>query len=445
MFDASPVQTAQVFADRRQRVLEHLRQENAALVLCSGHEVTRSHDTEYPFRPSSDFFYLTGITEPDATLVLRPDEDESFTLFVRPKDKMAEIWSGRRMGPAGALELHGADQAHPNPKFKKLLPKLLDGMEGVYLSLQQPTLLESRVRKACAELKRGAKVGRYAPQFWGDAGALLAKQRRIKDAAGIACLRRAVQLSAMGHRRAMAACKPGMYEHQLEAELHYEYRRHGSSGPGYGSIVAAGDNATILHYVNNDQPLQGGDLVLIDSGAEWEYFSGDITRTFPVSGRFTAAQRDLYDIVLDANRLGILAATVGSDLDQVHERCVRRLSEGLKDMGLCSGSLDEIIEKKLYKKYYMHGTGHWLGLDVHDPAPNAVRGVPVAFKPDMVITVEPGIYIAKDDECAPAELLGTGIRIEDDVRITEAGPEILSDEVPKSASEIEDFMAGHRP
>lgn len=441
MFDTQPIQTPQVFADRRARVLELLSQENAALVLESGQAVTRSHDTEYPFRPSSDFYYLTGITEPDATLILRPDQEDAFLLFVRPKDKMAEIWSGRRMGPQGARERYGADKAHPNPKFRKLLPKLLNGFEGVYLSLQSPTLLESRVRKACSQLTRGARHGQYAPQFWGDANALLGKERRIKDAAGIACLRRAVQLSAMGHRRAMKATRPGVYEHQLEAELHYEFRRNGSTGPGYGSIVAGGANATILHYVNNDAPLHDGDLVLIDAGAEWEFFSGDITRTFPVSGRYSPAQRDLYNLVLDANRLGIERCVVGSDQDQVHETCVRRLSQGLIDMGLCKGSLDEVIEDKLYRKYYMHGTGHWLGLDVHDPAPNAVRGVPVSFTPDMVITVEPGLYIAEDDESAPAELRGTGIRIEDDIRITAEGPENLSESVPKSAEAIEDFMA----
>lgn len=443
MFDTQPIHTPQDFADRRARVLERLRQENAALVLSSGHEVTRSNDTHYPFRPSSDFYYLTGISEPDATLILRPDQEDAFVLFVRPKDKMAEIWHGRRMGPQGAQAQFLADQAYPNPKFKKLLPKLLDGFEGVYLSLQSPTLLEARVRKACAQLNRGARHGQYAPQFWGDANALVAKERRIKDAAGIACLRRAVQLSAMGHRRAMQATRPGLYEHQLEAELHYEYRRHGSSGPGYGSIVAGGANATILHYVDNNAPLKEGQLVLIDSGAEWEFFSGDITRTFPVSGRFTPAQRDLYDIVLDANIQGIASCVVGGDQNEVHERCLRRLVEGLVDMGLCRGSVDEVIETKQYQDYYMHRTGHWLGLDVHDPAPSLVRGVPVTLAPDMVLTVEPGLYISENNEKAPQELRGTGIRIEDDIRVTPEGPENLSAGVPKSAAAIEDLMAAN--
>lgn len=443
MIDARPIHRPEDFAARRERVLAQLRQENAALVLFSGEGVTRSHDTEYPFRPSSDFYYLTGIVEPEVTLVLRPDQQDAFQLFVRPKDKAAEIWNGRRMGPQGALEQYRANKAYENRQFKKQLPKLLDGFEGVYLPLDAPSLLETRVRKACGQLRRGARHGQYAPQFWGDAGSLLAKERRVKDAAGIACLRRAVELSASAHRRAMKTTRPGVYEYQLEAELHFEYRRHGSSGPGYGSIVAGGDNATILHYVDNSDPLKAGDLVLIDSGAEWEYFSGDITRTFPVSGRFTPAQRELYEVVLAANEAGIEVCTVGGDQDEIHEVCVRTLVQGMLDMGLCRGSLDEVIENKEYQKYYMHRTGHWLGLDVHDPAPLAVRGVPVSFEEDMVVTVEPGIYISATDQDAPAELRGTGIRIEDDVRIAADGPDILSSGVPKTIAAIEDFMANN--
>lgn len=440
MFDPTPTHRPQDYAARRGALLDKLREQNAAMLLPGGQLQTRSNDTEFPFRPDSDFYFLSGMGEPGGILALNPQRDEAFTLFVRPRDAKAETWSGRRIGPAGAVQEYGADAAYPLSKFQSLLPAWLDGVERIYLPLQNKNPLERRIRRACNELRRQNRRGRQAPSLLAEAQDLLGDMRLIKDPAGLKALRQAVSLSAQGHIKAMQHCRPGGFEYEIEALLAYEFRRHGSSGPGYGSIVAGGDNATILHYVDNQAPLVEGQLLLIDAGAEWEYFSGDITRTFPISGRFSPAQRDLYEIVLRANEAGIAACEVGQNIDEVHQRCVRVLCEGLSELKLCSGSIDEIIESESYLRYYMHKTSHWLGLDVHDLGPYTRDGQAVPFAPDMVLTVEPALYIAQDDENAPAELRGTGIRIEDDIRITPDGPENFSQEVPKTVAGIEELM-----
>ncbi len=401
---------------------------------------TRSNDTEFRFRPDSDFYYLTGLAEPGAVMVLRPGHDPAFTLFVRPKDPDAEVWTGRRVGPQGASTDFGADAAHPLSELSSTLPALLDGVRRVHLPLGHGSLQRS-VLAARTSLQRRNRTGAMPPEGFIDARVTVGEDRITKDAAALASLRRAVDITVAGHDAAMRTVRPGMHEFEVEARLEYEFRRRGASAAGYGSIVGSGANATILHYVDNDGPLRDGELLLIDAGAEFDLHSGDLTRTFPVNGRFTPAQRDLYAVCLEANLAGIAGATVGGNIEAIHETCLRVLCRGLLDLGLCEGSVDGLIESEDYKRYYMHRTSHWLGADVHDAGYYSLERTPRPLQPGYVLTVEPGLYVAPDDGRAPAALRGTGIRIEDDVLVAEAGPEVLTAGSPKTIEGIEDLMA----
>ena len=412
-------------------------------MLSGGRLQTRANDTEYRFRPDSDFHYVTGLDEPGAIMVLRPGtgaEPDRFVLFVRPRDRDAEIWSGRRIGPEGAKQSFGATEAYPMSALGEQLPKLLDGVKEVHLPLGRATDLDRRVLAAIELLRRRNRDGARPPTALHDARALMGEMRIRKDASGMASLRRAIDLTVDAHVDAMKRTRPGMYEYEVEARLEYVFRRAGSSGPGYGSIVGGGDNATILHYVDNRDRLRDGDLLLIDAGAEWDYFSGDITRTWPINGRFTPAQRAVYDVVLAANIAGIDACVVDSSIDAIHGRCLRVLAAGMRDLGLLRASVDEIIEKQLYKRYYMHRTNHWLGIDVHDSGDYCIDGKSRPLEPDFVLTVEPALYIAPDDESAAEEFRGIGIRIEDDVRVRAEGPEVLSAACPKDPETLESII-----
>ncbi len=428
----------EAYRARRERLAAHMG-ERSALLLHGGVLRTRSNDTEHRFRPDSNFHYLCGLREPGALLLFRPGCDPEFTLFVRPRDLEAEIWSGRRVGPEGATERYGADAAWPIERAPQLMAKLLDGIETVYAPLggEDPGLMPL-VHRAIDHLRRRDRYGGVAPERIQDARALLGEERIVKDEAALASMRRAVDITMCGHRAALCATRPGLYEHEIEALLEFNFRRFGSTGPGYGSIVGAGDNATILHYVENRSLLRDGDLLLIDAGAEWDYFTGDITRTFPVNGRFTPAQRDLYAIVLAANEAGIADAQVGSNVDSIYNVCLRTLLQGLRDLKLVEGEVDALLEdEKSYIHYTRHRHSHWLGVDVHDVGHYCLDRTPRPLKPGYVLTVEPGLYIAADDERAPPELRGVGIRIEDDVLVRDSGPEVLSAAVPKSVDGLE--------
>jgi Xaa-Pro aminopeptidase len=435
---SSPRTTREDYATRRARIARTLG--DSALILHGGEPRTRSNDTEYRFRPDSDFHYLTGLAEPGAIMVLRPEHETPFTLFVRPKDRAAEVWSGRRVGPQGAIERFGADAAHPLEKLTEELPKLLDGAREVHLPFGRYKRLDNLVLRAIGSLHRNNRTGKMPPEALRDARVSLGEDRVIKDDAALAALRHAVDITVDAHLLAMRAVRPGMHEHEIEAIVEHEFRRRGSTGPGYGSIVGAGDNATILHYVENSALMRDGELLLVDAGAEWDLFSGDLTRTYPVGGRFTPAQRALYDVVLEANRAGIETATVGSDIDAIHARCLRVLCEGLVDLGLLSGSVDAVLEDKSYQTYYPHRTSHWLGVDVHDAGYYCVGGKPRPLQPGMVLTVEPGLYVPADDETAPVALRGCGIRIEDDVLVRDDGPEVLTHRAPKDADALESLV-----
>lgn len=438
MVPFDPAVRTDVHAARRARIAARLG--DAALVLYGGELRTRSNDTEFRFRPDSDFHYLTGLREPGAVMVLRGHAEPRFVLFVRPRDAEAEVWSGRRVGPEGATARYGADAAHPLAELGEQLPKLLDGARAVHMPIGRWRALDTQVMRAIDHLRRRNRWGETPPDIIHDARTTLGEDRIFKDAGALAALRRAVEISVDAHLAAMAATKPGAWEYEIEALLEYEFRRKGAEGPSYGSIVGAGDNATILHYVENESQLHDGQLLLVDAGAEVDLFAADITRTMPVSGRFTPAQRDVYEIVLAANRAGIAQTTVGGDIDTIHRTCLRILCEGLRDLKLLDGDIDAALEQESYKKYYMHRTSHWLGADVHDAGFYTLSRQPRPLQPGFVLTVEPGLYIAADDERAPAELRGTGIRIEDDVLVRSEGPEVLTARAPKAIDDVEAAM-----
>jgi len=429
-----PAPDPAVYAARRGRIGGRIG--DAALVLAAGGLQTRSNDTEHRFRVDTNFHYLCGLHEPGALLVYRPGRDPAFTLFVPPQDERDAIYNGRRPSPEAVRAAVGADAVHSSAALASELPRLLDGVETVYLPFAGAPAAEAAVRAAIEVLRAADRAGDVAPECLRDARALLGEERLVKDAAALACLREAVAISGEGHRAAMRATRPGVYEFEIEAVLQRAFMGRGSA-PGYTSIVGGGANATVLHYIANRDRLAAGQLLLVDAGAEWELFTGDITRVWPVSGRFSAAQRAVYEVVLAANEAGIAAATVGSSLDAIHHVALRRLCEGLRELGLLRASLDEILAKELYKKYDPHRTSHWLGADVHDLGRYMVNRVARPLEAGYVLTVEPGLYIPADDEAAPPELRGLGIRVEDDVLVTAAGPEVLSAAVPKRVAEVE--------
>jgi Xaa-Pro aminopeptidase len=427
--------TPQTFRDRRDRLLAFLQP--GVFILPAAHEATRSNDTEYPFRQDSNFHYLTGFPEPDAIAVLRPGHEKPYILFVRPKDREREIWTGIREGVEGAVERYGADEAYPIADWSAKLPELLQNLPRVYFSLGRHKHLESEITGAIATLRTRGRHGIEAPGEVVDSAPLLAEMRLFKSPEEIRCMQMAGDITAFGHLAAMRATLPGMNEYEVQAIVEFEFRkRGGAASPAYGSIVAGGANATILHYVENSRRLVDGDLLLIDAGAEYAGYAGDVTRTFPVGARFTGPQRDVYSVVLRAQLAALDACIPGNTLEAINDIAIRSLTEGLVDLKVLKGSIDELIEAKAHRPYYMHGTGHWLGLDVHDAGAYKTDGQPRKLEAGMVFTVEPGLYFHPDTE-APKEFHGIGVRIEDDVVITKDGHHNLSAGVPKAIDAIE--------
>ncbi len=422
---------------RRREALMAALPEDAAVLLPGAGLVTRSRDSEFPFRQDSDFHYLTGFPEPDALLLLLPGRAEGESvLFCQDRDPTLEAWTGIRLGADGAVREHGVDQAFENAERDERLAVLLEGRETLYLPLDDAEAL------ALAEEVRGelaAHARREAPAAFADVSALIHEQRLVKSPAELALLRHAGAISARAQARAMRACRPGLVEAQLQAELEHEFRWQGGSGPAYASIVGGGANACVLHYIENRAPLEDGDLVLIDAGAEFDGYAGDITRTFPVNGRFTDAQRDVYEIVLAAQKAAIEAAVVDNHWNDPHEAARRILVQGLIDLGLLEGGVDARIEDESYRRFFMHRTGHWLGMDVHDVGDYKVDEGWRHLEPGMCLTVEPGLYIAAADDI-PEALHDIGIRIEDNVHITREGNEVLTSALVKEADDIEALM-----
>ena len=425
---------------RRTKLLS-LMATNSICVIGAASAQTRSNDTEYNFRQDSYFWYLTGFNEPDATLILIKDSagQTHVGISVQPKDEQAEIWHGRRLGADAAINSLAVDSAFDNTQLTAQLIDMFSGKTTVY-----SLFIQSHVKRAVDEtilaLKQIPKKGVLAPSSHIDVQSWLDEARLIKSPAEIALMQSEADISAQAHCKAMQICKPGLNEYHLEAEIQYVFARNGARHPAYTSIVGGGDNACILHYTQNNQPLQNGDLVLIDAGGELEGYAADITRTFPVSGYFTTVQASVYNIVLDAQLAALELLKPDALIPEVTQVVVEIITQGLLDLGILTGNLHDNIERLTYRQYFMHGLGHYLGLDVHDVGEYTHHGEPRPLSPGMVITVEPGIYIAPGSDC-PEQFHGIGVRIEDDIVITESGNHVLTSDVPKTIADIEQLMS----
>jgi len=432
-----------LYAARRARLMELLGP-RAALVLSSAPERLRNGDTDYKFRQDSDILYLTGFVEPGTTLVLRPGHPETpFVLFVRPRDPAAETWTGRRAGVEGAVRDHGADAAFPAGELDAKLPELLAGVDELHFPFGREPTLDATVSRALGRLRVAERRGRRAPTRLVDARLSVHELRLVKSPEEVAVQRRAAAITAEAHAAAMRAARPGVNEGEIEALIDYTFRRRGGTGPGYPTIVGGGVNATILHYVENNAPLVGGQLLLIDAGCEVDGYTADVTRTFPVGGRFGEAQRRLYEAVLETQLAAIEAVKPGATIDAIHEQVLVGLTRALVTLGLLKGTLADVpklVEDGAFKPFYMHRTSHWLGIDVHDVGFYSAEGVARPLVPGMVLTIEPGLYVAPDAD-VPPEYRGLGVRIEDDILVTASGHDNLTFETPKTVAEIETLTA----
>jgi Xaa-Pro aminopeptidase len=413
---------------------------DAVAIVTGARLLTRSNDTEYPFRQDSDFWYLTGFDYPDSVAIFRTDGGPEYSLFVQPRDRSAEVWTGYRPGVEGAVSDYGADEADDCGSLVEKLPELLKGARNIYHALGRRTELDRKLVEVQELLRRQSRAGIAPADQLVDPRSLLHEMRLFKGDDELEIMRRAADISREAHSETARLARAGHAEYELEAQLAWVFRRRGGSGPAYGSIVAGGANAAVLHYVSNDQPLVDGQLCLIDAGAELQGYASDVTRTYPVGGRFEGAGRAVYEAVLAAQEEALSLCRAGTTLPDIHNSTVRKLVEGMCELGLLSGDHDELIEKEAYKRYYMHGTSHWLGLDVHDVGSYAHGEKARILEPGMVFTVEPGIYIAADDEEAPEAFRGIGVRIEDDVVITEDGIENLNAAIPKRPEEVEAWV-----
>lgn len=429
------------FIERRQTLFDQLQDHSVAFV-AAGEEQIRNRDVEYPFRPASDFFYLTGFAEPDSVLVLvKSGELRQTHLFLRPKDEAQEIWQGRRLGVEVAASFLKIDQAWSIDDFEEQMNELVEGAVHLVFSFAELAHWSDWVSGWIGAQKAKARKGVQAPSQLQDLDTILHEMRLFKSAQEIEWMREAAQISVAGHLAAMKATAPGRYEYQVQAELENGFKQSGSSRVGFNSIVASGENACILHYTENDARIEDGQLVLIDAGAEYAGYAGDITHTFPANGRFSTSQAELYNLVLKAQQAVIDAIRPGVPYNRLHEISVEVLTDGLVALGILTGTLDELIEQEAYKAFFMHGTGHWLGMDVHDVGDYKQDGEWRCLQPGMVLTVEPGLYISETAEQVPDAYRGIGIRIEDDVVVTEQGHEVLTHGLPRTVAEIESWMA----
>ena len=429
-----------VYAQRRDR-LQALMQRGIA-VIPTAPEQRRNGDADYPYRFDSSFYYLSGFSEPEAVLVLvagQADQPPQSILFCREKNLEREIWDGYRYGPGAAREAFGFDAAYPVAQLDEKLAELLGNQPTLFYPLGADAGWDQRILKLRGAVEARARSGISAPNALHDVRGLLNEMRLFKDLHEMTLLRRAAAISTSAHRRAMQFTRPGQFEYEVEAELLHEFCRSGARDPAYTSIVAGGANACVLHYIANNAVLKDGDLLLIDAGCEVAGYASDITRTYPVNGRFIGAQKDVYEIVLAAQAAAIAKALPGNDWEAPHNAALKVLAQGFIDLKLCHGTVDGVLESGSYKPFYMHRTGHWMGLDVHDVGDYKTGGEWRALQAGMVLTVEPGCYLRPADN-VPQALWNIGIRIEDDVAITESGNEVLTAAAPKSVAEIEACM-----
>lgn len=431
-------------AARRARLMQLIGEDGVAIIPAA-REVIRARDTHYKFRQDSDFRYLTGFPEPDAVAVLVPGRRRNgrkaeYILFVRERNPEREIWDGRRAGPEGAVRDYGADEAYTLAEFEAQLPGLIAGRTHLHYTLGEHPHWDAKLTACVREIREVSRRGAAAPVDFIALEATLHEMRLRKSPAELELMASACAITAEAHCIAMRTARPGLYEWQLAAEIHAHFARHDME-PGYGTIVGSGENACILHYVDNHAELRDGDLVLIDAGGELQGYTADITRTFPVNGRFSKAQRAVYEVVLEANVQAIRELKLGNSSARPHEVATRVLTEGMVELGLLKGKPAELIKAGKHRQFFMHGTGHWLGMDVHDVGRYKIEGKPRPFEPGMVMTVEPGLYIAPGTPGVPRKYWGIGVRIEDDVVVTTQGPRVLTADVPKTVREIESLMA----
>jgi Xaa-Pro aminopeptidase len=427
----------------RPQLQEFMRRMDAksVAIIPSAREATRSNDTQYRFRQDSDFYYLTGFEEPESIAVIRPSDDVRYTLFVRPRDPEREIWDGRRAGLDGAKSEFGADESFPILEFDAKLQEILDGAPVLYYRLGVNRDLDDTIIRQIARMRALNRKPIHPPQTIVDPATIIHEMRVLKSPEELELMQRAADIASEAHCEAMKAVRPGMKEYQVEALIERIFRERGAAGPSYTSIVGAGPNATVLHYINNDGDLREGDLLLVDAGAEYKGYASDITRTFPINGRFSKPQRDIYDLVLKAQMECVEMVRPGVTHDQLKQHSIEVLTEGMVELGLLEGKPEELIKEKKHEKFYMHGLGHMLGIDVHDVGQYYYGQESRALEPGVVMTVEPGIYIAPALKDVPEQYLGIGVRIEDDVLCTQNGPRVLTNKVPKQAQEIEALMA----
>mgnify|MGYP001553135098 CR=1 FL=1 len=430
-----------LYANRRAHVAAAMAAsgEPSIAVLPSAPTYVRNNDVDHEYRQDSDLFYLTGFDEPQSVLVLLTGAGKPQSiLFVRPRDPEREVWDGPRAGVDGAKAEFGADEAFTIDKLETELPKLLSNRKRLYYRLGRDRAFDDRVLEALEATRRRARTGIFWPTDVSDPGAILHEMRLLKGSEDLDAMKTAARITRDAHLRAMSHTRAGMHEYEVEALLLETFRRNGSERPAYGSIVGSGPNATVLHYRSNNRKMDEGDLLLIDAGCEYGYYASDVTRTFPVSGKFSPEQRAIYQLVLDAQLASIEATREGATLEEVHKKSVEIITRGLRDLGILQGEPNELVEKEAYKPYYMHRTSHWLGMDVHDVGAYYVGGKPRLLEAGMVLTVEPGIYISRNDDKIDAKWRGIGVRIEDDILVTKAGPVNLTADIPKSIEDLEE-------
>src|SRR2546428_3418859 len=434
------------------QLLEFMRRMDpiSVAIIPAARESVRSHDTHYRYRQNSDFFYLTGFEEPDAIAIVAPAKEKKFTLFVRPRDREREIWEGYRAGVEGAVSDYSADEAFPLSEFDEKLAEILNGPSALYYAFGHTTPeMDQKIIRQLTLMRETNRKPLEPPQTILDPSSIMHEMRVLKSREEIEIMQRAADIAAEAHVEAMKAVRPGMKEYEVEALIESIFRRHGSAGPSYTSIIGSGTHATVLHYISNQGTLKDGDLLLVDAGAEYKGYASDITRTFPINGKFTPAQREIYDVVLTTEMSCIDMVRPGVRLEDLKTHSIEMLTEGMVNLGLLKGEPAKLIEEKKFMQFYMHNLGHFLGIDVHDAGRYYFDGESRPAEPGMVMTIEPGLYISADtssipegfNQEVPAKYLGIGVRIEDDVLVTEKGARVLTNKVPKDPEEIEALMA----
>lgn len=428
------------FVYRRQALMEQMGNQSIAIIPTAPEQV-RNRDVYYPYRPDSDFYYLTGFAEPDSLAVLIPNRPQGqYLLFCRERDAEKETWHGQRAGLEGACDKYGADDAFPITDIDDIIPGLLENKQRLYYTMGNYLEFDHKLIDWINQLREKERIGVSTPKETVALDHIIHSMRLYKQPSEIQALRQAIAVTMQAHQRAMQVCRPGLYEYQLEAEIIHEFMRHGCRAPAYPSIVGSGANTCTLHYIENDAQLKNGDLVLIDAGAEFDYYAADITRTFPVNGRFSQPQRRIYELVLHTQQAIITTIRPGVPWDQLQTVAVQTLTEGLVELSLLTGRIETLIEEETYKRFYMHRSGHWLGMDVHDVGGYKIEETWHVLAPGMVLTVEPGLYIPAMPDIRE-QWWNIGVRIEDDVLVTEQGCEVLSAALPKTVVEIEASMA----